>query len=210
MARASSRQKILQAAEGVVARDGGANLTLDAVAREAGVSKGGLLYHFPSKDALLSAILEEHVRAKFEAIEEQRAQCEAAGEPCSHLEAHIRSTDSMLCCDCPDREVGVALVAAISNNPGLLEPMQSKFNQMGDRIWGKTTGFDADAAMLWMASEGIRFFALLNHSPFLEGQREKLIARMIERAREVRLAADARQAGKGGGGSHVGGKAADA
>lgn len=31
-------------------------LTLDAVAKEAGVSKGGLLYHFPSKDALLQGI----------------------------------------------------------------------------------------------------------------------------------------------------------
>lgn len=32
--------------------------TLDAVAKRAGVSKGGLLYHFPSKEALITALLE--------------------------------------------------------------------------------------------------------------------------------------------------------
>lgn len=31
-------------------------LTLEAVAKEAGISKGGLLYHFPNKDALLQEI----------------------------------------------------------------------------------------------------------------------------------------------------------
>ncbi len=34
-------------------------LTLDAVAREAGVSKGGLLHHFPTKQALLEALHDE-------------------------------------------------------------------------------------------------------------------------------------------------------
>jgi len=33
-----------------------ARLTLDAVAREAGLSKGGLLYHFPSKNALIAGM----------------------------------------------------------------------------------------------------------------------------------------------------------
>jgi len=31
-------------------------LTLEAVAKQAGISKGGLLYHFPSKDALLKGL----------------------------------------------------------------------------------------------------------------------------------------------------------
>ncbi|WP_269770428.1 TetR/AcrR family transcriptional regulator [Rhodobacter sp. CZR27] len=38
-------------------------MSLDAVAATAGVSKGGLLYHFPSKHALLRALVEDHVGA---------------------------------------------------------------------------------------------------------------------------------------------------
>src|SRR5438034_644724 len=49
--------KLLDAAEAVVVRQGIANLTLDAVAAEAGMSKGGLLHHFPTKDRLVEALV---------------------------------------------------------------------------------------------------------------------------------------------------------
>src|SRR5216117_2375028 len=49
--------KLLDAAEAVVARQGIANLTLDAVAAEVGMSKGGVLHHFPSKDRLVEAMV---------------------------------------------------------------------------------------------------------------------------------------------------------
>ena len=48
MPRPSARARLLDAAVAVVRRDGAQALTLDAVAAEAGVSKGGLLYHFRS------------------------------------------------------------------------------------------------------------------------------------------------------------------
>ncbi|MFM7414309.1 MAG: helix-turn-helix domain-containing protein, partial [Alphaproteobacteria bacterium] len=49
--------RILDAAENLIIARGVAAMTLEAVAREAGVSKGGLLYHFASKEALLEALL---------------------------------------------------------------------------------------------------------------------------------------------------------
>ena len=41
---------------------GAVHLTLDAVAERAGVSKGGLLYHFPSKESLLQAMVDRNMR----------------------------------------------------------------------------------------------------------------------------------------------------
>src|SRR4051794_16240552 len=52
-----ARTRILDAAESIVRTRGVPGLTLDAAARAAGVSKGGLLYHFASKEALLAALL---------------------------------------------------------------------------------------------------------------------------------------------------------
>ena len=57
MARPSRRAQLLDAAVAVIRRDGAAALTLDAVAAEAGVSKGGVLYHFASKRALIDGLL---------------------------------------------------------------------------------------------------------------------------------------------------------
>ena len=62
----------------MVAGDGVARLTLDAVAREADVSKGGLLYHFPNKDALISAMVLRWVDG-FERNIGQRLEMEEAG-----------------------------------------------------------------------------------------------------------------------------------
>lgn len=42
----------------MLARGGASDVTLESVAAEAGVSKGGLLYHFRNKEALYSALLE--------------------------------------------------------------------------------------------------------------------------------------------------------
>ncbi|MFD5164284.1 TetR/AcrR family transcriptional regulator [Streptomyces hawaiiensis] len=54
--RPSLRTKILDAAIRVTEREGITSLTLDAAAAEAGVTKGGLLYHFRTRDELLVAI----------------------------------------------------------------------------------------------------------------------------------------------------------
>ena len=51
--RERSRDDILAAARAVLRRDGIAAVTLEAVAREAGMSKTGLYYYFSSKEALV-------------------------------------------------------------------------------------------------------------------------------------------------------------
>lgn len=58
---ASSRDRILDAYADLLAVEGERYATLDAVAAKAGVSKGGLLYHFPSKDRLAAALCERLV-----------------------------------------------------------------------------------------------------------------------------------------------------
>lgn len=52
-----TRQRILRALRFILASSGNSSVTLESVAAEAGVSKGGLLYHFPSKSALYLGLL---------------------------------------------------------------------------------------------------------------------------------------------------------
>jgi AcrR family transcriptional regulator len=53
-----AREKVLDAFEAILIDEGERTATLDATARAAGVSKGGLLYHFASKEALEAGIVE--------------------------------------------------------------------------------------------------------------------------------------------------------
>ncbi len=52
-----AREKVLRAYISLLCSEGERAATMDAVAARAGVSKGGLLYHFGSKDALAEAVL---------------------------------------------------------------------------------------------------------------------------------------------------------
>ncbi|GAB3599681.1 TetR/AcrR family transcriptional regulator [Microbacterium tumbae] len=53
-----ARDRVLDAFEAILIDDGERTATLEATAKAAGVSKGGLLYHFSSKDELAAGLLE--------------------------------------------------------------------------------------------------------------------------------------------------------
>ena len=69
---ASSRDRILDAYAELLAVEGERYATLDAVAAKAGVSKGGLLYHFPSKDRLAAAVCERLVALAADDVQAMR------------------------------------------------------------------------------------------------------------------------------------------
>lgn len=52
------RQQLLAVAARLAAERGVGAVTLDAVAAASGVSKGGLLHHFPTKASLLEGMLD--------------------------------------------------------------------------------------------------------------------------------------------------------
>lgn len=60
MGRKSSKDAILEAAERVILRHGLAATTIEGVAAEAGLSKGGLFYHFATKKELLLQLVERY------------------------------------------------------------------------------------------------------------------------------------------------------
>lgn len=76
----SARERVLAAYQDLLSSEGPQAATLDAVAAAAGVSKGGLLYHFKSKEALtegLLARLREYAELDFAAMAEDPAGCAA-------------------------------------------------------------------------------------------------------------------------------------
>lgn len=62
----SAKDKILTAYETILINQGEKSATMDAVAKAAGVSKGGLLYHFPSKEAMATGLIK-----RFTALSEE-------------------------------------------------------------------------------------------------------------------------------------------
>ncbi|GAA2068688.1 TetR/AcrR family transcriptional regulator [Microbacterium hatanonis] len=65
-----ARESVLDAFARILSDDGERAATMDATAREAGVSKGGLLYHFGSKEALEAGLMERMEALAVDDIEE--------------------------------------------------------------------------------------------------------------------------------------------
>lgn len=68
MARPSNREAILDAFEEILIDHGATEATLEVIADAAGVSKGGLLYHFGSKDELFAAFGERLLQRVDDAV----------------------------------------------------------------------------------------------------------------------------------------------
>jgi AcrR family transcriptional regulator len=144
-------------------RDGVMRLTIDAVAREAKLSKGGILYHFGTKEALIQAMLERLIGY---CEQELAAHQQDDGEPGSWTRAYVRKTSEPMLAYPGEaafprsKEVGAGLVAAATTNPRLLDPLRERF-----RVWQQAIESDgiapARATVVRLAVDGLWLAELL-------------------------------------------------
>ena len=150
MARgATSREKILQAAATLAFSEGAAHMSLDAVAARAGVSKGGLLYNFPNKSALMRALVEQFID-RFRADLGELSGAGATGD-----ELAILYQDLVI------REMGEkashasGLLAALAEDPCLLEPLKQFNRELVDEMTHDARDRGA-VLILFLVLEGLR------------------------------------------------------
>ncbi len=86
----SAKERILDAAEQRLLDFGPSGLVLDAVAADAAVSKGGLLYHFPNKEALIEGITQRMLE-RFSKLQETISQSDP-DEAGRWTRAYLQST----------------------------------------------------------------------------------------------------------------------
>jgi AcrR family transcriptional regulator len=173
--RPSSREAMLDAAVAVTLEQGANKLTLDAVAKRAGASKGGVMYNFPTKEALLEALLERLTSHNRQASEAIAATLPDA--PGRALQAYVMN--SVRDPDEDDRVSG-ALVAVVNGSPALLQRVAGYFARRFEVI-SSDVPFDR-AALAHVATEGLWLMELLQVSPFNAPQRARVVQLLTELA----------------------------
>lgn len=98
---AHSREAILDAAASLVHEQGASSLTLDATCARAGMSKGGLLYHFRSKEDLLLALVDHRECLLEETLQEALDTDPEGSGPGKRHRALIRAMFAILRSDEP-------------------------------------------------------------------------------------------------------------
>jgi AcrR family transcriptional regulator len=154
-ARLSSRERILAATVQVALREGVSAMTLDAVAKEAGVSKGGLLYHFASKDDLIAAMLERHAARIQKTVEARMA---ADPNPRGRWFRSLVQTihgcpgDDPVLPEMP--RFLIAMLAASATNPRLLDPIRERLKGVREQLLAEGPNGMRQVA-LWPAIFGL-------------------------------------------------------
>jgi len=172
-----TRERLLEAAAAIVAQSGAANLTIDAVAGSAGLSKGGVLYHFPSKKALLQGMLERMI----DEFQSRTLLKDANGEP-SLLHTHV---ESVLNRPPGEQATSLAVIANAAEDPSLLAPALAPLRDRADQISGEATD-SILALIILLASEGIRFLDVMNLQPLDDATLRKVGERLYQMADEAR------------------------
>mgnify|MGYP000979830386 CR=1 FL=1 len=149
--RTIDRNAILDAAEAIVTQEGAARLSFDGIARRAGVSKGGVLYSFPSRQELVAAMVRRDLD-RFDAdVAARRVEIgQAAG---ADMQAHLAATRY----ESPALATKAAsLMAALAETPEHAEPIREHYRRLLSRFRGdgpaerrvRTALFAAEGAFL--------------------------------------------------------------
>jgi AcrR family transcriptional regulator len=140
--------RILDAAEHVILASGGRNFTLDAVAERAGISKGGLVYTFATKDELFRAALEREV-ARFQEAVRQRL----GGRPAKPFELVLAHIEEALEEDDAATSKAAFLLTALVHAPDMMEPARRYYRALFDPLSNSGAAQDVRHALL--AVEGM-------------------------------------------------------
>ena len=171
--RASSYDAIIDAAEAVVIESGASHLTLDAVAAKTCISKGGLLHHFPSKVALLEAMLKRQIERRQKA--RKNIYDGLPDGPGRHVKGFVLSTLNR---DKGYDSLGAALFAAVAHDPRLNEPVREIVKKTYGEFTSSGMKFEK-AVVIALAADALWLQEMLAVSPFNEQQRNKILEELL-------------------------------
>jgi AcrR family transcriptional regulator len=173
--RPTSRKKILAAAADLARDAGPGSLSLDAVAHRAGVSKGGLLYNFPTKAKLMQALVEDYL-AEFEARLDAATTLRQEGAGEDLLSAYFRLSAA----ECMKPKPGAAWIfAAMAEDPDFIRPIKAFNRRLLDRLKAETTDHTA-LLMTWLAVEGLRCLQLFGTDILTDEERKLVVSALSE------------------------------
>lgn len=168
------RQQLLTAAAQSVVEKGVHAITLEAVAKQAGVSKGGLLHHFPNKQALLDALFQD-LLARFNAsIAAKMAEdpIETGRAARAYLQVTTQETVNG-----NDAGLWRSLTAAMLADP-LLHERWADWGKEALQLPPESGADPADLLLCRLAVDGLWLADMLGYPAFSETLRAEVLKRI--------------------------------
>lgn len=167
--RTIDRDATMAAIESVVHKHGVGGLSIDAVAKEAGISKSSVVYDFQNKAGLLSAFTRSRMDSHRNAIETLRDELNGKDR---WLRAALKNA-----VDGPTEEETAAammLCAAASDTEDCLSIMQQELNYVLEQV-NADAGDGRMARLAFLALHGLKTMEYFNFRRFSIEERRKIL-----------------------------------
>ncbi len=172
-----AKQLILDAARRVVRERGAGKLTFDELVQESGVTRGGITYHFATKDALLRALVESDMEQwrDLEARHRPDGADECSAELIAYIRAHTERNEDR-------RRFVTGMLSAVTMDHSLLDPVRGFIER-------RRAGVEWDECqlrqqLLRLASEGLFWSEIFGCGELRPDVRKRLVALMEQLAGE--------------------------
>lgn len=171
--RPSNRNRILDAAVRIVQREGVTAVTFDSVAAAAELTRGGIMYHFPSREDLLAA-LHQHLADQWEAT-----LLADAGRPLDELGADDRLAAYVRVSARSATRAELQLMLEAATRPEWAAPWSAVLER-----WAPLPGSTEDAAatarlVARLAADGLWMFEALAYRAMPEAQRRAVAEHLV-------------------------------
>lgn len=172
--RPSNRDRILDAAVRVIQREGVTAVTFDSLAAEAELTRGGIMYHFPSREDLLAAI-HQHLADRWEAT--LRAD---AGAPAEQLTADERLAAYIRVSAQSATRAELQLMLEAATRPEWAAPWSAVLERWAP-VPADAAGDAASMARLVtrLAADGLWMFEALAYRALPEAQRRAVAEHLV-------------------------------
>ena len=173
----TAKAKILAAARQIVENEGAGALTFDELVKVSGITRGGITYHYPTKEDLLRGLLE----ADF--VQWDAAEAALTPRDCdpktARLLGFIRTLTAQ---DESHRRFLCGMLSAATLDPSLMDPCRQELRErLGRKQWSDR---DLRLHLVHLAAEGLMWQELFQMYSMPAPARAKLVALMEELARE--------------------------
>lgn len=186
-----TKAAVIEAALAIIARDGAGRLTLDAIAKESGVSKGGLLHQFPNKRAVLVALLE--YQADYYGAFAQTFLAEhgaSFAEPT--LAAQIAVFREIVK---GSNSIAFAILGVAAQEPAFMSPVRERDEVTVATVLKEAKDPQRSLARLFSA-RGLALSAMLGTCPLSDAERDQMFEYLLDDRNWISEAASPAVAGK--------------
>ncbi|MCT4779557.1 MULTISPECIES: TetR/AcrR family transcriptional regulator [Exiguobacterium] len=176
-----TRRRITDATVQIMLTRGFPQLTLEEVAKQANVSKGGLLYHFASKEELLMGVIEEQEARQFQQYQTYREQGLGQMEAFVMLQAQHEEEF------CLDIDTVLFLLSLLKENAAFVEERKKQVHQFFNQLIENMD--PVEAMMIRFTLDGLKMSEHFQFGQPAPDLRHALIERLLRQARTIDQAA---------------------